>query len=145
LVEKNAGKEWTSPARRLEAEVAQNGGFARRVAAALRRWFFSADSSGAEARQKEMGEGEVLGCAEALHLKPRRGERSGRTWKRRLRLGQFQGEREKQGGGLGERKDVTGGPHPSAARERGGRGSRPAGPGPRGRKGGAEVLGQKAE
>jgi len=48
----------TSPsARRLEAEVAQNGGFARRVAAALRRRFFSADSSGAEARQKEMGEG----------------------------------------------------------------------------------------
>jgi hypothetical protein len=38
----------------------------------LRR-FFSADSSGAEARQKEMGEGRRLGRAGALHLEPRRG------------------------------------------------------------------------
>jgi len=66
-------------------------------------------------------------------LKPRRGE--GRTWERGLRLGSS-AEREKLAAVWGKGMDLTGGPHPSAARERGERGKRePAGLRPR--KGGA--------
>jgi len=54
LTEKDAGKEWSSPARRLEAEGAQDGGFMRRVAAALCDGFCASR----EEQREENGEGE---------------------------------------------------------------------------------------
>jgi hypothetical protein len=98
--------------------------FARRSPAALLRRFFSADSSGAEARQKEMGEGRRLGRAGALHLEPRRGGEGEIVG---AGAGGFGTERER---GRLEEMMLTSGPHLSA-REREREVGWPVGPGPK--------------
>ena len=82
--------------------MARNGGFAWRVAAALRRRFFDTESSGAEARQKEMGEGSARVRAGLSNLNTEaRGKR--RTWERGKCADGFSRERENRGRAVGGR------------------------------------------
>jgi len=128
-VEENAGRERKLTGVTKTARTAASRGGRRRQ--------FSAQAKRSRGRERrKLGGGRKLGRAGALQLEAeaRGGENVGAgasAW-------QFSRERE-AGGGFGKKMDLTGGPHPSAARERerGERGKRETA-GPR-------VLGQKAE